>query len=297
MATVADLVLRTEEILYGTGLWERPDEDVTTGALANGTATSLTVGGANMWKRGDYLEYVPVDGTIDEVVLVHANSSGTLTIRRGQRNSTAAAQGSGDVVRRNPQFTRVAIGQKIEHVIDNQLWPHVWSWHKDTLTFTSGDHLYDLDQYVEDVVAVYQADIDSDGRYAPIDTGRWEVVRQVATAVAANSNLLRLRWVWDENSTVYYTGKRRPFYADIANIDNRLADMVPYGAASHLLYDRAPQVDNTTKRSGRSGGNAAATYAQIFDARFREMRDQYRRQLMTEVPEEPRFRHRYGRRW
>lgn len=297
MATIADLVLRTEEILYGTGLWERPDEDVTTGALANTSATSLTVSGANMWKRGDYLEFVPVDGSVDEVCYVAANSSGTLTIRRGQRNSTAAAQGSGDVIRRNPAFTRVAIGQKIEHVVNNQLWPHVWSWHSDTLTFAAGDQLYDLDPYVEDVVRVYQANINSDGTFAPIDNGRWDVVRQVNTAVSANSNLLRLDWVWDENSTVYYEGKRRPNYADLANIDDRLADLVPYGAAAHLLYDRAPQVDMSSKRSGRSGGGANASYGQLFDARFNEMVDQYRRQLLGEVPEEPKFRHRYARRW
>lgn len=299
MATIGDLILRTEEILYGSGLFERPDYDAINGAIANGTATSMTIDTSGFLQRQDIAEFAPDNGSIGEIVRAAAVSGTTITIDRGIRNSTAAAQSDNALYRRNPAFTRVAIDEKIQHIMDTPgiLWPKVWSWHHDSLTFTTDDHLYDLDAYVEDVVAVYQSDIDSDGKFAPIDPGLWDVERQINTSVSANSNLLRLGRVFDENTTVYYTGKRRPAYADLANVDASLANLIPRGAAALLLQDRGPQVDGSQRRSGKSGAQTLFAYGDRLYAQFlSDIRD-FRRALITEVPEEPKYRPRFKKRW
>ena len=299
MATVADLVLRVEEILYGTEVWERPDTDLLNGAITD-SATSMLVD-TDIWRRQDYAEFAAADGTPGEIVFVRAynTSTNTATVERGQRGSTAAAQSDNAVIRRNPVITRQAIDQKLQEMIDTpgRLWPHVWTWYQGSLTFTTDDHLYDLPQYIEDVVAVYQSDVDSDGQFAPIDSGHWEVIRQLSTSVTANKTLLRLADVWDENTTVYYTGKRRPFYADIANIDATLANMLPRAVAGLLLMDRGPQIDGSSRKAGRDRGTNLFSYGQSLYEQFRRDLDEYRRALTVEHAKEPNFKRRMSARW
>ena len=299
MATIGDLILRTEEVLYGSGLFEHPDEDTLGAAIANGTATSMTITTSGFMQRGDYAEFVPVDGSIDEVVIAAAVSGATITIRRGQRGSTAAAQSDGDVYRKNPAFTRTAIDQKIQHLLDTDgvIWPKAWSWYQGSLTFATDDHLYDLPQYIEDVVSVYQSNLDSDGKFAPIDNGLWEVVRELSTSVTTNKTLLRLASVYDEDTTVYYTGKRRPAYADLANLDASLANLLPKAAAALLFMDRGPQVDGSQRRSGRAGARDLFAYGQSLYEQFRRELGEYRRALIVEHPSKPKFQHRFERRW
>lgn len=296
MATVADLILRTEEIVYGTGLFERPDQDKLNGAI-NDSVTSAIVDTGGMWQRGDYAERAVAAGTVGEIVYVEGVSTNTLTIERAQRGSTAQSWSDNDPIRRNPSFSRQSIDQKIQTVVDTALWPHVWTWYTGSLTFTTDDHLYDLAAYIEDVVSIYQADINSDGKFAPIQNGLWEVVRELDSNVSANGTLLRLARVWDENTTVYYTGKRRPAYADIANVGADVADLVPYAVAGMLLSERAPQVENSSRRSGRSGGRDLFGYGAQFTRMFEEKRDQLRRRLLFEHPSEPKFQPRMRSRW
>ena len=297
MATIGDIVLRTEEILYGMGVWERPDFDTLDGGI-NASVTSLDTD-LTFWVRGDYMEFITDAGTPNEIVHVQAFSGNTATVKRGVRNSTAATQVDGAEIRRNPDFPRVSIEQKVQDIMDTPgvLWPHVWTWHTDSLTFTTDDHLYDLDQYVEDVVAVYQSNIDSDGKFAPIDNGLWDVVRELDSNVTTNGSLLRLGRVWDEDTTVYYTAKRRPAYADLANIDAELANLLPRAAAAELLMARAPQLENASRRSGRANAGRIYDIGTSMKEQFRRDLDGFRRALLVEHPPKPKYRHRFQRRW
>lgn len=286
MATTADLVARTYEVLFGVARVERPAEDTLSGAILIG-AVSLTPTTTAMWKRDDYAEFA--DG---EVVIFAADSAGATAVRRAQRGSTAAAQADGAVMRKNPWPLRVDIERKIDEVLLLDLWEHVWSWHNGTITYVAGDHLYDLPQYVEKVASVEQANVDSDGQFRPVDTSRWDVERQVASAIAANGNLLRLRDPFDGSSTIHYRGMRRPHPDDIANLDDELVPLVAWAAAAKCFAaDGGATKDRA--RTQRSDATQQAQKYQMLMGEFLRMRSDYSRQLVGEVPRDMRFRRRF----
>jgi hypothetical protein len=154
MTTRAELILRIEDMIYGMGEVERPSEDVIT--LADATTTSMTVATNELWKRGRYGEIVPAAGTVGELVICSADAAaGTVAVRRGERGTTGAAA-SGLVARVNPKFTRKMISERIDEVITDSLYPHVWYHSKRSLTFVDQDHIYDLADEDYFVVDIYQ---------------------------------------------------------------------------------------------------------------------------------------------
>lgn len=258
---------------------KRPPED-TNNAQVLAAATSMTPDTPAMWKRGDYAEFQP-DG---ELVIFAADSAGATTIRKGQRGTTDAQQEAGDVILKNPAFPIFLIQKMINEVIDHELWPEVWSWHLDSLTFTAGDTTYTLDAYIEDVADVYQYNLNSDGHYHPIDRAQWRVLNQRDSTLATNGGLLRLSKVHDDSATVFYTAKRRPYSADIANLDSRIDDLIPWAvlgklAAAGMLQDRIdpPRGD----RDEREGGRARDYRGYMGE--FLRMKNNYRKALEAEV--------------
>ena len=147
MATLATLVDDCYGILYGIGQAERPAEDLINGSLAQG-ATSVTMDTDKLWKRGTYAEFV-TDG---ELIIFAADASGATTIRRGQRGTTDVAQADNSLVYRDPTFPRYEIERLINQVVRDDLWPNVWSWHKDTVSFVSADFMYPLDAFIEAMI-------------------------------------------------------------------------------------------------------------------------------------------------
>jgi hypothetical protein len=285
VATLAGLVQDCFNAVYGIAQQKRPQED-TNNAQVLAAATSMTPDTPTMWKRGDYAEFQP-DG---EIVIFTADSAGATTIRKGQRGTTDAQQEAGDVILKNPTFPIHMIQALINEVVDHDLWPEVWSWHHDTLTFTAGDTTYNLDAYIEDVVMVYQYNLNSDGKFYPLERHRWRIERQINTAVSTNSNLLRLHSVKDETATVYYTAKRRPNSADLANLDAALEDLIPYAVLGKLanlgmIEDRydPPRGD----RSEREGGRARDY--RTYMSEFLRMKNNYRKTLQAEVRPEREF--------
>lgn len=292
MASVHSLYLATFDILYGTVLGEHPAEDTLASTVSGTGDTSWTWDTPAMWKRGNYAEAADTTG---ELVYI-AVDNGT-TVRRGQRGTTAAASYSaGDVFYRNPKFPHYLIDDMVRQVVDNDLWPHVWTWHQDSLSYTTGQTVYDLDEYVEDVVRVSQYDLNGSGKWYPIENRYWDTERQVASAVSTNSNMLRLRWVHDEDATVYYTAKRRPDTGDLGNVSDEIADIVPWAAAAKVIAARGvskrqrPIVDDAQQTEGGEFRDYRSLMAE-----FLRMRDQLRRKLMDEVPAAPRFRPRNRR--
>lgn len=235
MASLADLILQVEDKLYGMAAVERPMEDTITDSPASG-ATTMDVTNSNGWARGDYAEFVDPTGAVGEVVILAADLSGnTATIRRGQRGTTAAAHTSGDVIRKNPKYTRRMIEREIESVVRGSLWPKVWYKTERTLTWDPTDFVYDLAAEDYDVLQVYQYDIQSDGHLRHFDRGWWDVITQINTAVSSTNKALKLSKVYDDVETVYYTAVTKPLYANLANFPDTIADLIPWAVTGRIL--------------------------------------------------------------
>ena len=298
MATLSGLVDDVYTMLYGVAQAERPQEDTLATAVSDSSDTTWRFTTTTMWKRGDYAEAADTSGEI--VIMTEDHPSGSdVTVRRGQRGTTkASSYSSGQVFYKNPTFPRFEIERLINQVVRNDLWPDVWSWHKDTLSFVAGTYVYALDQYVEDVVAVYQYDLSSDGRLWPLPRTWWDVERQVATTVATNSLALRIRTVKDEASTVYYTAKRRPDPNDLANMSDEVAELVPWAVVGKLgAGDRAAAVRHNPQRdrSDQTEGGPFRDY-RGFMAEFLRMKNDLNKKLRTEVPQERIYRPKRRRR-
>lgn len=283
--TLATLVQSTQNILYGSTPIARPEEDTLNGGITD-VATTLTPTTTALWKKNDFAEFQP-DG---EIVVFAADSAGATAVRRAQRGTTGAAQTDGDTMFKNPPFTIYDIQWTINQVIRNDLWPHVWTWHQDSLTWSAGDYLYDLDQYVQEVTQVYQSNLNSDGRLHPLPNGWWDTEAQINTAVATNSGLLRIARVHDSSATVYYTAKRRPNVSDIANFSSEIVDLIPWAAAAKMMATRGAQVALDAARSRYDDKDKQTNYYRTFMAEFLRMRDALNLTLRDEVREEPRFR-------
>ncbi len=292
MATLASLTEDVYDMLYGMAQIERPAEDTLTTAVTATTDTTWQFDTA-MWKRGDYAE----DATSGELVVLAAdNTVGVdVTVRRGQRNTTAlAAYAIGDVFYKNPTYPRHVIERFINETIDGDLWPNVWMVGETTMTYTSGDTTYQMPTDCGDVVQVYQYDLNSDGRFYPIDGTHWTFQGRVAAAVAANTNLLRIRSVHDETATVYVTYKKKPTSSSITDMSAQAAAIVPWGVVGKLLAGtRVTPVRTAPGRAtpiaNQSGSQLTRDYA-AFDTIFRRMRKDERARLEKEVPIQKRWR-------
>lgn len=281
-------------MVYNGHVAKRPFADIVndSGGISN-SDTTVGVENSTAWKRGDIGQFD--DG---ELVFCSADGSGgNLTVVRGYEGSTAASQADNARLEKNPPFYRIHVEALINEVIRTDLWPHVWTWHNDTLTFTSGDTTYPLDAYIDEVVRVYQYNLNSDGRYWDLPGNWWEVERQVNTAVATNSGLFRIKRVRDATATVYYEAKRRPDPSDIANISAEVADLIPWRvcaklAESNMLGERI----DPPRQSRQNAEGGYARDARSFNAEFFTMREALNKKLRNEIPVAPRYVPRRARR-
>ena len=292
MATLAGLTTKTLDHVYGTGLVERPAED-TIDATFNAAVTTMPVTTDSMWKRDDYAEF-----NSNELVIAISDGTGTnVEVRRGKRGTTDANQTSGATITRNPPYPRIRVEDRINEVIRHDLYPHVWTWFKGSFTFATNDHMYDLATNIEEVMELYQYNLNSDNRFHPISNGWWDVKKQVDTGAASNSNLLRVKQVHDETATVYYTAKRRPATLDLSNVSSEIEDMIPWAAAAKLMAGREGQA---TLDAARSRYDDSGTWLRSYRglmAEFFRMRTALNLVLRDEVEAEPRFKPRFQRRF
>jgi hypothetical protein len=291
MTTLSALVDDCYGILYGVGRAERPKEDVLAAQFLT-ASTSVTPTTVALWKRDDYAEFT--DG---ELIILAADSAGATVCRRAQRGTTAADHASGAVIYRNPTFPRYEIERLITQVVNNDLWPNVWTWKADSLAYVNADTTYDLGAYIEDVVTVYQYNLNAEGRFYPLEQNAWDVELNInAAAGAASGNLLRLRRVQDEDETVYYTAKRRPDSADLANMSDEVAELIPWAVAGKLEGQRSASTRHrpATGLTERVEGGLFRDY-RGFMSEFLRMRKQLNTKLVKEVPTAPKFRARRRR--
>lgn len=283
MTTLAALRRTTLNILFGLDDFEYPKSDRLDGSI-NDTIETVAFDTSGLWDVDDYAEF-----QANGEVIQFLDSAATLA-KRGQRGTTAASQSDDADVLKNPPFYQHQVDEQINAVVRSELWPKVWTWHRDSLTPSSIDHMYDLDQYVEEVVMVYQENIDTDEVFRPLHPGWWDVERQISTSVATNSNLLILKKVYDYDATVYYTAKRRPHVDDLANVSDEIADLIPYAAAARCIAFRSPQIKQAAHRASRQQESTLLQDYRALLTEFIRQRDSLHRLLMEEV--RPDMRHR-----
>jgi hypothetical protein len=279
VVTLATLTDQTYDLLVGAGPMERPQEDV--GTLADASTESLTgIGRTALWKVGDYAEFID-NG---EVVIFGSDASaGAATVRRAQRGTTADAHAD-VVMRKNPLYPRYLIERMVNETV-RSMWPAVWTWHKDTLDWMESATTYVLDEYIEDVVEVYQYDVAGDERYHQVHPDSWRVVRQVDTGLASTGNLLRLHAPPNSDDPIYYTAKRRPHPDDLENLSAELADLVPWMAAAKCVYARGQaETYSASHNTGPRATEIARQRAQSWEGFYVRQLAARRDQLLLEVP-------------
>lgn len=278
MVTRADLILRIEDMLYGMARVERPSEDVVTLASASATSMTVTSGLEELWQRGTYGEVAPAEGSEGEVVIVAADAaSGSATVRRGQRGTTAASATS-QPARIDPLYPRKVISDFIDQTIVDDLYPHVWYHSKRSLSWVDQDYTYDLADEDYHVVAVYQYNVDSDNRIQYFPRGWWDV-HDVDTEVGSSGKVLTLRRVIDQTATVYYTARSKPIVADLASFPDPLADLIPWAVMGQLVGGTrtAPRRYDPNRQAlpdSEEGGT-------VRDWRFFEQKFMLKRQALT----------------
>lgn len=285
MASLADLILQIEDKLYGMASVERPAEDVIDANMTD-SVTSMTITNDNLWERNNYAEFAPSDGSVGEVVILGADLTGSVaTVRRSQRDTTAVAHTSGDVIRKNPKYTRRMIEREIEALVRTSLWPRVWYKTERTLSWDPSDFVYDLDDADFDIIQMYQYDIQSDGHLRQFPRGWWDVLPQVATGISTTGHALKLNKTFDDVEPVYYTALTKPNMTDIANMSDEIADLIPWGVTGRLLGGvRTAPFRHDPNRAGvmESHDGGAARDWRFFENVFQLMLDQENRRLRYE---------------
>lgn len=290
MATLADLRERTLHLLYGAPTEERPPVDTLESNITSGS-TSLDVNNPDLWKVGDYVEFP--DG---ELAVIVSQTGPTETVLRAQWGTTAASHSIGDVIRKNPPYPISAVDQAIEDVITNDLWPKVWMWSRGTVTWSAGDHVYDLPADVLEVDVVYQLPAD-EKIWKPFPTGWWDVEQQIHTDVATNSSMLRIANVFYSDQPIYYIGRQRPTFAGIADISDEVATTIPWGAARNMVAGRGAGLRLDPSQNVRTDDGAITRDYRVLALEFDRRVDQLHRKLYQEVTPSPRWRPRMRRSW
>ncbi len=289
MATLTTLTNDVQDMVYGSGVVERPSEDTLATAVTSTGDTSWQFTTPTYWNRGDYAE----DQTAGEIVVFAAEhpSGGDATVRRAQNGTTAlAAYSIGDVFNKNPKYPRHVIERFINETIDNDLWPHVYMWGETTVTWVTGQTTYEMPTDCEGVAAVYQADIDSDGKFYPIDRDSWEFVSVVNTAESTNGNYLRLFRAYDTSDTIYVTYMQKPMSSAVSTLSTEVAALVPWRVVGKLLAGTRLVPARTSPGRARpvvnaSGSQLSRDFA-AYDAEFRRMRADEKRRLRRAVPQQ-----------
>ena len=293
MATLATLTDDVLDMIYGIPQIERPAEDtlVNTVDAANDVTWELTT--PTMWNRGDYAE----DQAAGELVVMstdHPAAGNDVTVRRGQRGTTApSSYATTDVFYKNPVYPRGRVERFINETIDNDLFPYVWNIGETTLSYTAGDTTYEMPTDCEEVTAVYQYDLDSTGKFFPIDTKAWEYVPVVASGASTNLNFLRLVSVFDDTATVYVTYKQKPLSSAISTMNSSLASIVPWAVVGKLLAGTRIVPARTEPGRATPVSNQSSSLRSdfgAFDVTFRRMRKDENVRLRKQVPVQKRWR-------
>lgn len=249
-STVGDLVTRTKDLLLGAGREEMNQ----LAATATATATTLTVNYALAGiTRGSY---VAVDTEVMYVwnADIASNGSGTLTVQRAMKGTTAAVHTDGAIVYVNPFFTRYQIRQTLKDEIRS--WgPQVFA--VKTLDIAGTDFVrgYDMGS-IGPWFFILDLRLSPDPLTATPSDKNWpevpyRVMHSGPTQTFASGNVLTVTTafgIFDTPRTLHLT-YAAPFTVDAeftdavtllttVGLDTSDLDIPPYGAAWRLASSR-----------------------------------------------------------
>jgi hypothetical protein len=166
----------------------------------------------------------------------------------------------------------------INEVISDMLAEKVWYHSERTLAWIDGNRTYELHADDDDVVAVYQFDINSDERIHPFHSGLWQVRTQISTTVETTGKALILRSVKDPAETVFYTARTIPKVANIASFPDQLANLIPWGVCALILggsrtVPARHDPNRQAKPEAEEGGSVRDW--RFFEAKFLQKRADY----------------------
>jgi len=278
---------------YSSSPAKRPKFATLNGAFAAGSASLISdTQFENLFNRGTIAEFE--DGDLVRCTDDYVAATSVAVQRAGETEgnfypdltATSHADGAGCEI--DPPFTRTLIETLINEVLRNDLWPHVWTWHSASVTFITGETTYALaDQYLLEVVRMYQHNTEGYEKFKFISRGHFEVEQQVNTAVDTNLATLRLLKVPDDDFVAYYDAKRRPHPDDLVNLSDEVADLIPWRVCAKLVEANIiPDRVDPPRRARQNSDGGFARDSRTFNAEFFQMRKGLNAKLKREIPEE-----------
>ena len=124
--------------------------------------------------------------------------------------------------------------------------------------------------------------------FIPLSSALWEVATNLDTTTATQTGrALRLKSWYSSADTLYYTARTHPSSSAISSLPTEIADMIPYGAMARLLTWAAVPARSDLRRTNRVGEKSGATQpfvdAQVYAAKFEEMKRRYKRKMQREL--------------
>lgn len=287
---LADIFTRTRQILYGSGLGEKPAIRVgasNANESVSGDLVTFSVDtdeGAKI-KPGQVLSVYDPDAEADaHAVLVTSISTDAITGVNGYGGSPAiAGADSGDVDSKlweqNPLVLAYEIFEAIDTVIARFLWPDVYQ--IETKTISSPDLVYGQEAVaadVKEIISAWQV-IGSEVIAVPFDRTPYDV----DTSVKSTGHMARFDWF--DGSTGYYTVKTKVVEADEASVE--LTHLIALGAAALLLG--ASLVDTTIQGTKKDNVEAVSRRQSIGNVLWRDfltLKQAYSQELGRELPQQ-----------
>lgn len=228
----ATVISRVRALLGAQVDWEA----YTTGSVASGSTTTIPVNDGTDWGEGDVGEFS--DG---DLFLVQSVSSNNLTVKRSHLGSTGAAQASGAVILKNPDFYIKDIKDAINATI-NSVWPYAWTSTATTITPSSTTVWYNLAADVVDLVTVVQVYSTYSLQYYGDKAGYYPIIMNKnipASLCASGVGIAFPNGFANPTGDVNITYRRKLVstlsgsnYTDLS--DDHTAECISFGAAARL---------------------------------------------------------------
>lgn len=236
MTTVADAIARTRRHLYS----ETRDElnRLTTTVDNNDTtlAFDFDIGGIQAGAL------VAID--LEEIHVWSSSASGGAVVQRGVNGSTAAAHGSGSVIRVNPKTTDFEILQALNEDLADLSAEGLFQVVATTIDYDAATDAYVLN-LTDDLTSIIQVNYDtndSTARWNTIDRSHWRLRRDLPSDVFASGLALTINGYAEPGRRINVAYKA-PFTTNLAALTDTLSqtglpttahDIPPMGAAIRI---------------------------------------------------------------
>lgn len=281
---IADIRSRVRQILYGTGLGEKPSliavNDTPSGSISGPLVTfALDSGEGDKISAGDVISVWSGEADHFHVFYVTGINNDTLTGVNGYMGSPAGSTSSDlthaqteKLFEVNPLITMFEIDEAIDTIIARHLWPEVFN--IEDKTVANPDLVDGQENVAADVMEIL---------------GAWQVIGSTTYPVAyqrhptpvnssIQSNQLQASFDWIDGSTGYYTAKTKIAEADEASAE--LTHLIAMGAAALALGGTI--VEATIENTKKDNADAVSQRTQVGGLLWRDfltLKQEYAREF------------------